>query len=290
MRFAPIMILTSAAEFVTTRNPMPFPVTPRAVYQRNPLTDVGAHFRFPPILAIGAGPPAVFQERIRAEYPLYARQGLQPNLPREIAGFLRQLQIQGALEGASYHQFSTADKQQTIILNPETLSVLSKTYQRWETFAESVNRARAALEEVYQPAFYTRTGLKYVDVIDREMLGLQNEPWTNLIRDKLVGLLSATELGDEVTEHVTTTSVLVRDVPGGVAKLQFGLQRRVQPGSAIAAQTVFVMNADFSTNQQTAPANVENILVRFNRVAGNFFRWAISERLRDALQPHPVGG
>ena len=50
---------------------MPFPDSERVIYQRNPLLEVICQLRFPSILRIDSEAPAVFQERVRKEYPMY---------------------------------------------------------------------------------------------------------------------------------------------------------------------------------------------------------------------------
>src|SRR5690242_14515855 len=57
-----------------------FPASPRYHYERAPLVQVVCQLRFPPILRIEAEPPAAFQERIRAIFPLVEQVGAV-NLP-----------------------------------------------------------------------------------------------------------------------------------------------------------------------------------------------------------------
>ncbi len=50
---------------------MTFPSRQRIIYERNPLDRVICQVRFPPILRIDSEIPAVFQERIRKDFPEY---------------------------------------------------------------------------------------------------------------------------------------------------------------------------------------------------------------------------
>src|SRR5690242_19776038 len=66
--------------------PSPFPVSPRTVFRVNPLVEVVCQLRFPALLRVDVEPPAAFQERIRAEYPVLKDKttdllGLPPELP-----------------------------------------------------------------------------------------------------------------------------------------------------------------------------------------------------------------
>src|SRR5690349_8063160 len=68
------------------KSPMPFPESPRVIYNHNPLESVVAQLRFPIILAVETDAPAGFQNRIRAEYPLFGEQvpGQLMNFPAEL--------------------------------------------------------------------------------------------------------------------------------------------------------------------------------------------------------------
>src|SRR5437867_910928 len=71
---------------------MPFPDSQRVIYTQNPLHEVICQLRFPPILRIDAEPPAAFQERLRAMYPLFREieQDLPfDNAPAEFAKILK---------------------------------------------------------------------------------------------------------------------------------------------------------------------------------------------------------
>lgn len=263
---------------------MPFPESQRVIFRNNPITQVIAQLRFPTILAIGATEPAQYQGLIRREYPLYSREGVPPELPSQLAGFIRQL---GAMEGRT-HLFSTAEKERSIALTPDYIAVDAKKYHRWEEFANAVSMAQSSLVSVYEPPFYNRVGLRYLDVIDRKQLGLGDEPWSELINDELIGLLGAPALRDEVSEILTVASVKIASVPGATVRLRHGLQSATPVDAPDDPRAVYVVDADFFTNQRTENNDVANILGRFNHIAGNLFRWAIKPRLRDALDPVPV--
>ena len=265
---------------------MPFPETPRVVYDKNPLTQVIAELRFPPILKIGAEDPAPFQDRLRRDYPLYRRAGTAADLPPQIAGLIKQLNIGSALETPS-HAFSTEDGLRTVTLARDSLAVETKAYRTWEDFGSRVNEARTALEEIYQPSFYTRIGLRYVDVIDRRNLGLEGDAWSDLINRKLIGLLAATEITDEVSEILSVASIRLSHTAGASVRLQHGIQSK-QVAPSDVPHSVYVVDADFSTQERSACNNVPSVLGGFNRVAGNLFRWAITPRLTSALGPRPM--
>jgi len=260
---------------------MPFPPSDRVIYSKNPLKEVICQLRFPTILEIGSEPPALFQKKIRATYPLYEK-GEAP-LPKEIAEILAQFPIPKPSEGIS-HKFLTADSNRFISLASGFVALTDHKYQRWEQFRRELVLAQTSLEEVYQPTFYSRIGLRYRDVIDKEEIGLGNEPWDSLLNSPLIGLLGASNIGGHVRTIQTEASIKIDEVPGGFATLRHGLGPPSQ-----GEKPVYVIDVDLYTNERSSGNDVSSILDRFNRIVGNLFRWAISSKLHQALEPRAIG-
>ena len=159
-----------------------FPDSQRVIFEKAPLIQVVSQVLFPTILKI-AQPPANFQERIRSEFPLYER-GVEVNFPQGGAQQLppHVLQILRNQAGGMPHRFLTARRDATVTLTTESLSLSTSKYTRWEHFLNLFRLPLAALSELYVPSFFTRVGLRYVNAIQREMVGLApNRPWSQLI-------------------------------------------------------------------------------------------------------------
>lgn len=264
---------------------MPFPDSQRLVFERNPLAQVICQLRFPPILSIASQEPAEFQERIRADYPLYEAQEAIA-VPTAFAEMLRGLSLPGPILVG--HNFSTENRSRSITINRDFLAVEERSYQRWERFVQELEQAKTALEQVYKPAFYSRVGLRYVNIIDREQLGLPaDDPWEALLKPALVGMLGTRELRDEISEINGLAQVRLHEVEQGAARISFGLRPR-SPGSEVDHRQVFIIDADLFTETRQLPADVIPILNEFNTITGRLFRWAITDRLRDALRPKPL--
>jgi len=264
---------------------MPFPETPRVVYQNNPLEEVVCQLRFPAILQISSVDPAGFQNRIRERYPLYTRQeevGFPKEIPKEIAEMLTHLPFLKPGEDI-VHKFLTEDSARLISLTRGFLAITERKYTRWERFSDEVTRAMEALEQEYQPAFYSRIGLRYVDVISRTRLGLEGEPWGSLVNPAVAGILGENELSATVRE--TKSEVLLElneDTVKGFAKLRHGLVNIPDGGDA------YLFDVDFFTAERSRSTDVAGILNRFNGLAGDLFRWAITPKLAEALGPMPI--
>ena len=258
----------------------PFPETTRVVYQRNPLIEVICQLRFPTILEIGSRDPAEFQEEVRHAYPLYRRDDTG-GLPKEVADLLARLPIAKPIEGVT-HNFLTEDSTRFISLTREFVAVSEKHYQRWEGFREEIEHAKSALEKCHNPAFYTRVGLRYQDLIDKSELGLGDERWDSLINRDLIGALGAKDIQDHVQQIECVALIELDDyVKGDFVRMRHGL---VRPNGREA----YLIDADFFTEERSDREHVFGVLDRFNRLAGNLFRWAITPKLDKVLGPSAI--
>lgn len=261
---------------------VPIPVTQRAIFDRNVLTEVICQVRFPTILAISSNEPAVFQDLIRAEYPLYSRESAE-DLPVEIREMISQLQVAG-IPQRERHTFATAAGTRSIALAPDFLAVSERAYRTWEDFGPQITRALAALRDVYRPAFLTRVGLRYRDVIDKSQIpGIENAPWDQLINPILIGPLGSDPLRVDVEAQDAKVILRFDEVPGAKVRIHHGLGKMKGRDPV-----VYFFDADFFTSGNTEANDVDRILDSFHRASGNLFRWAISRTLSDALGPREI--
>ena len=259
---------------------MLFPKSPRVVFGRNPLKEVVCQLRFPSILRIASESPVDFQEAIRERYPRYNCQ--QPAVPPEFSQALERFGL-GNGGQHSTHRFSSADESSGVSLTWEFVAVWTRHYRRWEDFRSEIVRAQEALEDVYSPSLYDRIGLRYRDVIDRSEIALADVPWDELISAPLVGLLGEPTLARHVNDCESQLTLALEQPPESLVRIRHGLL-----GGSDDPPNAYVIDADFHTTTSLEGHHVINTLNDFNYLAGNFFRWAISSRLREALDPTEV--
>jgi uncharacterized protein (TIGR04255 family) len=262
-------------EDIPSKIEMPFPSSERIVFARNPLAEVICQLRYPPILEIGASEPAEFQSAIRHRYPLYQKQ--VPGIaPAEISAMIQKLGLRPQVP--TTHRFSMLDEEHHAAIANESFSVTTNQYSNWEHFYAEVRAIQTAFEAIYKPAVYTRIGLRYIDVIDRDELGLGNASWAELVKAPFCGPLSEPVIARAAAEMHLETQI---DLPANLAvKIRAGLG---QVEEADARRDVFVFDCDFFTKDRSNCDDVDGILGTFNRAAGDLFRWAITGTLRDAL-------
>ena len=266
---------------------MPFPQSDREIYNNNPLEQVICQLRFPTILSISSERPARFQEEIRHEYPWYAQQGQLdvPDLPVEIRGSLPPeirdaLPSFGLAQGPISYTFENEDRTRAIQLTQDSVAVSEGRYDQWDAFRAEIVRVESVLREIYAPAFYTRIGLRYRDVLDRRHYDLESVPWAELLNPDFLGALGSEEIAQDVVQSHTQVLLTIPDVEGGQVILQHGLAVREDD-----APPAYVIDADFSTQNRCDHDAAFKAAGKFNRWAGHLFRWATTDYFRTAMAP-----
>lgn len=265
---------------------MPFPESERVIYRINPLERVICQLRFPTILRIETELPAEFQELIRSEYPLFSQKADEPgSLPQ---AFLEELppEIRSHWLSPSVtknYEFVSKDEDWKINLTSGFIALTSFRYRRWEEFKDHLVGPFEALRRVYQPTFFTRIGLRYQDVIWRSVLNLRDIPWSDLLQPYILGALAAPHIPDE-NVLVSSQTVVIRLLKDyGQVRIRHGLARR--PGSE---EIGYIIDSDFSSEERTEADYVLERLNAFNRRGRRLFRWCITDRLHQAMEPEPI--
>jgi uncharacterized protein (TIGR04255 family) len=260
---------------------MPFPETPRVIYEKNPLDLVICQIRFPPILRIETEIPARFQEVLRIDYPLLREQPTliqPPGLPADFANLAASL-IPGA--GRKGYEFVSADENWRVTLFRSFVSLTCNKYSKWEHFKERLRPVLAAFVEQYQPTFYLRLGLRYRDVIVRSKLNLEKSNWGSLLQPQVAGEL-ASNIAPSV-EDVSRQVVLRQSKHEGKITVQHGTVRLQDTN-----EECYCFDIDLFTDRRTELDQAEQTLDDFNRQSGRLFRWCISDELHRAMGPVAV--
>jgi uncharacterized protein (TIGR04255 family) len=263
---------------------VPFPPIERVIYNKKPLDTVICQVRFPSILKIDTEIPSGFQERVRSEYSnlsetppviLDFQVGNQQNIPSEE---LRQLL---KTEGKNY-EFASEDNKWKVNLTRNFVSLSTKDYVKWEGFRERLVSILSALNDIYKPIGFSRIGLRYIDVIVRSKFNMETVSWNELIQSHLLGVLGLPELKDRVRRSDAIFEIELKDGEG-TARV---LTRTVQ--AADSREQCFMIDSDFFTTKKTNIDGVLNTLDFFNVRATRLFRWCITKKLHDAMEPQVI--
>jgi len=265
---------------------MPFPPSERVEYQQNPLVEVVCQLRFPPILQLADNAPADFQERIRRDYPEYDQKRVGLELPGGIPEQVRE-QLASVLGGSANgahneYSFSVPDGRWRVGLSQSFIALSTPAHKRWEEFFGRLDNIVGHFEELHEPAYYHRVGLRYRDVIVRSKLGLAPEtPWTRLLEPHVLGEMHSPELERQIVDAKRELLVALDGIDG-VVRIRHGLVATSEQEQG------YSIDADFFVEGQLGRKAARACLSAFNKRAGRLFRWFIKSELHAAMRPVAV--
>lgn len=252
---------------------MIFPERKRVLYGVNPLVDVICHISFPRILAIDNDLPVDFQSALVGNYPLLETQSV-----RRPATDADQQPGRGLI-----YEFSTSDSSVSIALGAGFLGVRTSKYVKWEMFREHVVTALRTLLTTYNLSVFARITLNYVNVIDKDALGLKDKRWSELVRSSLIGPLAEPDVSDEdIDNHHVHWSTLI---DATTLEVISGLVLRAETDNvSFLIDNTFSLEESLDADEHKSLA----ILDGFNRESGRVFRWCIKDALHEALRPSAI--
>ena len=257
-----------------------FSTEPNCQYQNPPLVEVICQLRFPEILTIAAEVPAAFQEAIRDDFPQFHRRQEAP--PPRISGALGQFHLENQPSTINY-QFTSADGIWKLNLTSKFISLTCAHYTGWETFARKLDKPLAAFIRNYRPAYFERVGLRYVNAVSRNALGLSGTPFRELFNPCYLGPLALESIQETAASRCTTD--LEMALRGGCrVKLHAGPGLVKRPGKE-DKEVKFIFDQDLYMTGQL-PVNLSaGALQTLHSQAWSIFRGAITDTLHDAMEP-----
>ena len=256
----------------------------RVHYDHHQLVEVICQLRFPDILSIGAQEPVVFQDAIRSMFPRYTAKKEQ--LPPKLTGMgTPHAKLETPTPLTNYY-FVSADGKWKLNLTRNFISLSTVAYSGWETFAKQFDLPLAEFIRIYQPAFFERIGLRYLNAFSRKALELSDEPWRALISPAYLGPLSQSDV-DEKT--ATKSSVDAELTLGSSCRARIhagpGFLKRNIPGAPQDNEVKFIFDLDLTTSGQLDPRMAAAGLETLHAHSTPIFQGAITDRLHTALSP-----
>lgn len=251
----------------------------RCRYHKNQLGEVICQLRFPEILTIEANIPAEFQEAIRATFPLYSSRKETP-APKLVNGRLEPQQPN------NNYQFVSEDGHWRVNLTSSFISLACNRYTCWEDFAGMLDMPLAAFIKIYHPAYFDRVGLRYLNFISRQDLGLEGIPFRALMQPQYLGILSDEEVAEATASRSTVDAELA--IRGGCrVKIHAG-PGLVKRGGVENKEIHFVFDQDLFMPGKVAINLSAGALETLHRQADALFRDAITDTLHDAMEPELI--
>lgn len=248
----------------------------RCIYRASPAAEVICQLRFPEILAVTAADPVEFQEAIREAFPVFVRKQEMP-MPK-----LSGTTIQKGTPVTNF-QFSSADGVWRVNLTNKFISLACTRYSCWETFARHLDQPLAAFIRIYKPAYFERVGLRYVNFLSRQRLGLEGIPFRELIAPAYLGPLALEDVAEASASRCTVDCDIA--LRGGCrAKIHAG-PGLVQRNGIADKEVKFIFDQDLYMTGQLQLNLAAGALHTLHAQAFSLFRGAITQRLHEAMGP-----
>ena len=255
----------------------------RVVYKNHQLIEVVCQLRFPAILAISQKPPVEFQEAIRKTFPQYiVRHDPLPPKMVQNPGEAPRLEHQKPMVN---HQFITADGCYRVNLTQHFISLACNKYCCWEDFAAMMDKALASFIKIYEPAYFERVGLRYLNGFSKKALELDTTPWREMLQPGFLGLLAEEDIQESAFARCSQNVECA--LRGGChLKMQVGPGMvKIRKGSEVQEEPRLMLDLDVfmpgNVPVNLAAASMETAHAQ----AGSIFRAAITDTLHDAMEP-----
>lgn len=245
----------------------------RVKYEKQPLVEVIYQLRYPTILSISASDPVQFQDAIKRDYPFYRK------IVQEKEVVVND--VKRSVIKETNHEFISVNKAVKVNLTSSFIAISTLSYDQWENFRELSKLVRNTFEQIYQPTFYTRVGLRYKDVIDRTKFGLQDKGWIDLIKPNVLGIINETNQFSLKQWSVNSEFTF----PGSDVATKQMLHLATKVGDSLP---VMVFDCDYFKMGNIPINEVSALSDQLHDRSSSFLRSSITEELHLAMIPQAL--
>ena len=148
-----------------------------------------------------------------------------------------------------------------------------------------LDKPLAVFIQTYQPACFTRIGLRYLNFISRKDLALEGTHFSELIQPCYLGPLAEMEVSETAVNQCTVDAQLA--LSGGcILKVHAGPGMVKRNGNA-SDEPHFIFDQDLFTKGTITVNTSTSILRNLHHHAYRVFRGAITDQLFQAMDPEP---
>jgi len=260
---------------------MPFKEVERVIYKKNPVINAICQFRFPSILKIDSEIPVEFQNKIIKRFPLYNEKieithqfGL-PSTPDLLS------QLSSKSTSQKNHEFLTEENHFKINLTRNFITLSTSKYEKWETFLGALTFVLSQFNEIYSPPYFSRIGLRYIDVFKKSSLNLTDKKWMDLIKPEFLGLLSS-DCCDNIESYESTSEIKLAD---NISMVRLVTSLVKDPENN---EVFFMADSDFYNTQKSVYCDSWEKLNFLHDRATRLIRCIIKEDLHLAMEPEKL--
>lgn len=237
-------------------------------YKRSLTRTVVCEFRFPTLLEIGdAKPPVEFSKALRKTYPNLER-GNELNIGLGT----------GAGASSTYvHSFRSLKGGWSVTLKPNSIALEGTSYKGFSDLLERIKELLPAAERVIDSTFFTRVGLRYINVLDKT-----NDPigdgWVN--SDLVAPVQSGSFFG--IGEYSGRIACTTSERDKGFL-LQHGLRLVEGDRNSVELVPEYVLDIDVY-QQEVEVADSMSVIDTLHSTAFNIFDWSLGSNARKHLR------
>ena len=231
-------------------------------YKLNFLKQAVCELRFPTLMELGdSRPPAAMVAALRKEYP-------HLELANQVT-----IGVGAATGSSNAHIFRSSKLNWTVSLNQSSLSIETTAYPGYPQMRERILRVVDAAAKIIDSDFFTRIGLRYINVID-----VDEDPtdgWVNA--DLAQPILSRQFKG--IHEYAGRLQLLAED---GGCLLQHGIRLKQPARDGKALPPEYLIDID-SFRSEVALSDTAAALDVMHSQAFDIFDWSLGSKARDYL-------
>jgi uncharacterized protein (TIGR04255 family) len=213
-------------------------------FNRNFIRTAVCELRFPILLELEKSPPVKFHNSLRKDFPLFERRA-SFNL--------------GTESKESAYVFSSKDKKWTLSVKPASISLETSQYSSYTDFKTNLKKITAAAKDFIESSFYTRIGLRYIDIIEFDT---PLDAWLN---KDIIAPLAAGKYG-----QVARTWHIMRGVTNNTSyTFQYGVREE--------EKQEFTLDFDFYQESVESDKAIDTI-DSLHKESLKLFRWCLGEK------------
>jgi uncharacterized protein (TIGR04255 family) len=227
-------------------------------YTRNFIKTVVCELRFPTLLDLEMAPPAKLQAALRKEFPIYDKQKSVD------------VSVGNSVSSENAYYFRTVKGDWTVGLRSSSLSVETHAYTEFSDFYDRLDRVLNAAEKIIDTDFFTRVGLRYINVVPVVMSDGLNE-WIN---PGLIGALSDNVFGD-IEQYAS-------ELQGSTDSGKYSLRQALKYRSEGKAE--YVLDYDFF-QENVKLVDTLGLVSEFNKINFSLFHYCLGTKAIEFLGP-----
>ena len=184
----------------------------------------------------------------------------------------------------NYH-FLSQDGRWKLNLTKDFIALSTLSYPGWEEFARMLDKPLAAFIQLYKPAYFQRVGLRYLNLISRTALGLEDTPWRQLIAPAYLGVLAEADINEDkilscgYDVQMKLDSSCAAKIHAGTGRLKVN-----NPNVPQDTEVKFILDMDLSMGGSTPCGLAAAALETLHGHSARVFEGAVTDTLRDAME------